>query len=114
MHEMSIAQSILDIVKEEMAKHGVEKLAAINVAVGVLSAIVPSSLTFCFKVLTDQTEFADTVLNVRVIPIGYACFDCGHRFESEEMIFQCPECGADQPMMTTGRDMTIENIEVAD
>ena len=114
MHEMSIAQNILDIVRDEMARHQVEKLEAINVMVGKLSAIVPSSLSFCYQVLTEDTDLAHTVLNVRVEPIGYACFDCGHRFQSEEMVFTCPECGADTPMITSGRDMVIENIVVAD
>ena len=114
MHEMSIAQSILSIVAEEMQRHNVQKLEAINVAVGLLSAIVPDSLTFCFKILTDKTEFEGTRLNVRVIPLGYRCMDCGHDFTAEEMTFTCPACGADGPMLTTGRDMTIENIEVAD
>lgn len=114
MHEMSIAQNILDIVREEMARHQVEKIEAINVVVGKLSAIVPSSLTFCYQVLTDHTDLAETALNVRVLPIGYACFDCGLRFESDEMVFTCPDCGADTPMITSGRDMVIENIVVAD
>ncbi len=111
---MSIAQSILDIVKEEMARHGVEKLAAINVAVGAISAVVPQSLTFCYKVLVDKTDFEETALNVRVIPLSYKCFDCGHEFSTEEMTFECPECSAENPMLTSGKDLTIENIEVAD
>ncbi len=114
MHEMSIAQSILDIVREEMERHQVKKLEAINIAVGKLSAIVPSSLTFCFKILTDDTDMAGTILNIRVIPLSYSCYDCGRNFESDEMIFTCPHCEADGPMLTSGRDMTIENIEVAD
>ncbi|MBU2549835.1 MAG: hydrogenase maturation nickel metallochaperone HypA [Proteobacteria bacterium] len=114
MHEMSIAQSILDIVKEEMAKHQVEKLAAINIAVGALSAVVPSSLTFCYNVLVDKTEFAETRLNVRVVPLTYSCYACGHDFTSEEMTFECPACGEADPMLTAGRDLTIENIEVAE
>jgi hydrogenase nickel incorporation protein HypA/HybF len=114
MHEMSIAQSILDIVQEEMEKHHVKKLEAINISVGALSAIVPSSLTFCFKVVTDKTDLEGVALKVRVVPLTYSCYDCGENFESEEMTFTCPKCGADGPMLTAGRDMTIDNIEVAD
>ena len=114
MHEMSIAQNILDIVKEEMARHSVYRLEAINIAVGQLSAIVPASLTFCWKVLTDETDMEGVALNIRVVPLSYSCFDCGARFESQEMVFICPECQADGPMLTSGRDMTIENIVVYD
>ena len=114
MHEMSIAQSILDIVQEEMARHQVDRLSAINIAVGKLSAIVPSSLSFCWQVLTDQSDMAGVALNIREVPLTYMCADCGHNFSSPEMTFTCPQCGADTPMLTAGRDMTIESIEVAD
>ncbi|MEW5725888.1 MAG: hydrogenase maturation nickel metallochaperone HypA [Thermodesulfobacteriota bacterium] len=111
---MSIAQSILDIVREEMAKYNVENLEAINVAVGALSAVVPASLTFCWQVLTDRTDMETVRLNVREVPLGYRCFDCGAEFTAETMTFACPQCGADGPMLTSGRDMTIESIEVAE
>lgn len=111
---MSIAQSILDIVREEMARHQVEKLDAINISVGTLSAIVPSSLTFCWQVLTEKTDMDDVSLNIRVLPLAYRCFDCGKEFTSEKMTFNCPECNAETPMLISGRDMTIDNIVVAE
>ena len=114
MHEMSIAQSILDIVREEMQRHGVEKIETVNVAVGKLSAIVPDSLTFCWEILLDGDQLAGLRLNIRVIPLLYRCFECGREFESEEMTFICPHCQADGPMLISGRDMTIESIEVPD
>lgn len=114
MHEMSIAQSILSIVKEEMERHQVEKIEAINIAVGKLSAIVPSSLQFCFKVLTDKSDMEHVLLKVREVPLGYNCYECGREFTAEEMTFSCPHCGEENPVLTSGRDMTIENIEVAE
>jgi hydrogenase nickel incorporation protein HypA/HybF len=114
MHEMSIAQSILDIAREEMVRHNVAKLEAVNIAVGALSAVVPGSLTFCWQVLTDGTDMASVKLQIREVPLGYRCFDCGEEFTSEKMVFECLKCGADTPMLTTGRDMTIESIEAAE
>ena len=114
MHEMSIAQNIIDIVRDEMKKHNVEKLSAVNISVGKLSAIVPSSLTFCHQIIIEGTDLEGLRLNIREVPLGYRCFDCGHEFTSEDMVFTCPECEAENPMLTTGRDMTIDSIEVAD
>jgi len=113
MHEMSIAQSVLDIVQEEMKRHGVNKVEAINIAVGALSAVVPSALSFCWEVLADGTDFQDTKLKIRVVPLTYQCHDCGKIFTCEDMCFSCPECQADNPSLTAGRDMTVESIEVA-
>ena len=95
-----------------MKRHGVEKLEAVNVAVGKLSAVVPHSLSFCWRVLTEETDMENVRLVIREVPLGFRCMDCMHQFTAEEMVFTCPKCGADGPMLTTGRDMNIESIEV--
>ena len=56
MHEMSIAQSLIDIVRDEMGKHGVTVLKSVRIQVGQLSAIVPDSLSFCFNIMTSGTD----------------------------------------------------------
>lgn len=114
MHEMSIAQSILDIVREEMARHQVRKVEAINLVVGALSAVVPTSLTFCFDVLTEGTDLAETALNIRVVPLTYRCMDCDRQFTTEQLTFECPHCGGDAPLLVAGKELTIENLEVAE
>lgn len=114
MHEMSIAQSIVDIVQEEVARNGVERLVAINIAVGKLSAVVPQQLAFCFSIITVDTNLAGATLNTRAVPLGYVCGCCGEEFASEEMALVCPACGEKNPHLTTGKELTIESIEVAD
>ena len=53
MHEMSIAQSILDIALEEIAKQGCDRLDLIRVECGALAGVVPDSLQFCFEALVQ-------------------------------------------------------------
>jgi hydrogenase nickel incorporation protein HypA/HybF len=114
MHEMSIAQSIVDIVEKELASHGVEQLKAVNIAVGKLAAVVPEQLAFCFSMITMETSLAGATLNIREIPISYTCSVCGKEFTAEEMSIVCPECGDARIDLTSGRELTIESIEVAD
>ena len=114
MHEMSIARSILDIVQEEVARNEVEHLAVINIAVGKLSAVVPQQLTFCFSMITLDTNLAGATLNIREVPLGYVCGSCREEFTSEEMSLVCPACGEKNPQLITGRELNIESIEVAD
>ena len=114
MHEMSIARSILDIVQEEVARNEVERLVAINITVGKLSAVVPQQLAFCFSMITVDTNLAGATLNIREVPLGYVCGSCREEFASEEMSLICPVCGEKNPHLTTGKELTIESIEVAD
>lgn len=114
MHEMSIAQSVLDIVEEEMTRHGVEKLRAINLGVGKMSAVVPTHLNLCFQMLTEKTKLEGVILNIREIPVSYECGACSETFEVDKMIFECPACQEPEPALLTGRELSIENIEVED
>ena len=114
MHEMSIAQSIVDIVREEMDRHKVEKLRVINLVVGKLTAVVPSHLNLCFRILVDKTDLESTLLNIREVPLGYECSACGAWFETESVALTCIECGRDNPTLLQGRELAVENIEVGD
>ena len=55
MHEMSIAQSLIEIIEEEMKKHDAKYLRSVRLNIGQLSAVVPESLSFCFEVITSDT-----------------------------------------------------------
>ena len=114
MHEMSIAQSIVDIVEKELASHGVEQLKTVNIAVGKLAAVVPEQLAFCFSMITLETSLAGATLNIREVPPGYMCSTCGVEFTSGGMAIVCPKCGDTHIDLTSGRELTIESIEVAD
>ena len=49
MHEMSIAQSLVSILQEEMAKHGAATLRSVRLSIGEMSAIVPESLHMAYQ-----------------------------------------------------------------
>ena len=66
MHEMSIAQSILDIALEEIAKQGCARLDLIRVECGALAGVVPDSLQFCFEALVQGKELQISHLEASV------------------------------------------------
>jgi len=55
MHEMSIAQSLLDIVLEESRKHDLASVRVVRLQIGAMAGVVPEALTFCFELLTRDT-----------------------------------------------------------
>jgi len=112
MHEMSIAQSIFTIVADEIAKYDVSKVTAINIMVGEMSAVVPSSLSFCFDILTQGSPLEGARLNIEVVPIKAKCNDCGTEFEVQEYRFVCPRCESHSVEMLSGRELTVQDIEV--
>ncbi len=55
MHEMGIAQNILEIAVEAANKEGATKITRIDLVAGELRGIVPMQLTFCFGIVAKDT-----------------------------------------------------------
>jgi hydrogenase nickel incorporation protein HypA/HybF len=109
---MSIAQSLIDIIREEMVKHDAKVLKSVRLNIGQLTAIVPESLSFCFEVITSGTEMEGAKLMMEVIPLRGTCRDCSQAFEIEDYVFECPHCKGTDIETIAGQDLSIVEMEV--
>lgn len=112
MHEMSIAQSLIDILRDEMLKHDAKSLRSVRLNVGQMTAIVPDALSFCFQVITDGTEMEGARLIMEIIPLMGYCSECEEEFEIKDYAFLCPSCGSTKINTLGGQDLSIVEIEV--
>jgi len=112
MHEMSIAQNVVDIIREEMQKCNATVLKSVRLNVGEMSAIVPEAFSFCFEVITDGTEIEGVELIMDVIPLRGYCHKCENEFEIVDYAFTCPSCGDTNIDTIAGRDLSIVEMEV--
>ena len=112
MHEMSIAQSLIDIIHEEMAKNNASILRTVRLNVGEMSAVVPDSLEFCFSILTAKTPLEGVRLIMDIIPLKGYCRECKETFKIENFLFVCPSCGNGQVETIEGKDLSIVEMEV--
>jgi hydrogenase nickel incorporation protein HypA/HybF len=61
MHEMSIAQSILEVVQQYARDNGhtgdvnVPRVRSVRLKVGEMAGVAPESLQFCFEVASEGT-----------------------------------------------------------
>ena len=109
---MSIAQSVIDIVEEEMQKNNAKVLRSVRLNIGQMSAIVPDSLSFCFEIITKDTHLDGARLIMDIIPLTGYCHSCEEEFEIEDYAFSCPKCGDIKIETTAGQDLSIVEIEV--
>lgn len=117
MHEMSLATSLIDIVREEMRKHGVARLSLVRLRCGALANVVPEALSMAFEVLTDGTDLAGARLEMTEEPLRLACGKCGREYSPEASaaaIFSpCPFCGEEiGHRVLAGKELYIEHMEV--
>jgi hydrogenase nickel incorporation protein HypA/HybF len=55
MHELSIAEELLQIITEKASQVGIGKIERINLKIGEFSGILPDALVFAFEMLSRDT-----------------------------------------------------------
>lgn len=109
---MSIAQNILEIVDEYMAKDQNGNLLEVAVEIGELVAVVPDSLLFCYNVLVENSKYQDSKLTIKVLPLQGSCNSCHNLFKIENFSFICPSCMATDIAVNGGQELRISHLEV--
>ena len=64
MHELGIADSILQAVRAEMARQGPGRACKVAVRIGPMSGVDAGSLTFCFDALVKGSELEPLELEI--------------------------------------------------
>lgn len=112
MHEMSLMESVLEIVEDEARRAGATSVKAVRLDIGELSHVEPEALRFCFEAVVDGTIAAGAVLEIVRVPGAGWCLDCAETVPLTERYGACPKCGNHHVQMTAGDDMRVAELEV--
>ncbi len=114
MHEMGIAQQIVDIAAGAIpAEAGDAPVESVLIRVGKLTAVVPESLRFCWEVITRDTRLAGSRLDIEEVPVVGRCTSCGAQVVIEQPPFACNECDGDLDFLS-GRELMVKSLELTD
>jgi hydrogenase nickel incorporation protein HypA/HybF len=108
---MSIAQNLIEVLRDEMTKHRVKTLRSVRLDIGQMSAIVPEALSFCFQVITDGTELEGVKLIMDISPLMGNCQVCDKEFEIKDYTFLCPTCGSTKIDTIGGQGMSVVEMD---
>lgn len=112
MHEMGIANSVLDAVRAEMQRQPGTYPCTVCLRIGEIAAIDPEALRFCFEAITRETELEALKLEIEVHPRRHRCHACGRDFVVHDYLFGCPECGSLQTECISGDELELAYLEV--
>ncbi|NOZ92346.1 hydrogenase maturation nickel metallochaperone HypA [bacterium 3DAC] len=112
MHELSVAESIWNILEDELKKIGGGKLLSVKIVIGELSGVVPDALDFYLNLLKDDKGQPDVTFHYTHVPVKFQCGSCGHTFTVDRPMFACPQCGSVDVKIISGNEFYIEEIEV--
>jgi len=112
MHELAITQSVLNLALEYAQRAGAKRITHINLGVGEISGIVDESVQFYFDFVSKDTLAEGARISFRKLPARFRCRICGAEFPLREGDWTCPDCQAMGGEVISGRQFTMESIEV--
>ena len=127
MHELSLAQGLIEQLLDLAAEHKAERILRITVTIGPFSGIVVDSFTFGFDALKqEKTLTIQAVLEIEVPPPFYTCLDCDQtsvlETEKQELDFglpydglstrTCTSCGSHRLIAKGGDELILKQIEM--
>ena len=113
MHELSICEHLLDILRQEAARHGVNKITRLRLEIGRLSCLEPDALRFAFDTMALGTIAEAAELQIDRPPIGATCKGCGAAVELDSRLGACPSCGDTRLEIHGGGEMRLVEMEAA-
>ena len=112
MHEMALAQSIVELVQDHARRDAFTRTRTIRLSIGALAHVDPRALEFGFDVVARGTvaEGAELIIDR---PGGTAfCMDCSRNVEVSAHGEACPSCGGHEWILVGGDGMRIVDLEV--
>jgi len=112
MHELGIANSLLEAIQAESLRHGGARVQKAGVRIGELSGVNPESLRFCFECLVKDSPFEPLPLDIQFCPRRHTCPGCGGSFLVVDYNTACPSCGMDDTKCTGGTELELSYLEL--
>ena len=109
MHELAIAESVVDTVTERLPG---AKVTRIHLEIGALSGVVADSIRFCFDLAIEGTGLAGARLEITEPPARCRCRACGAEFQPDSPIVLCPS-GSPDVAVLSGEQLKIVSVSVA-
>jgi len=112
MHELSIAQSLIEIIEQESAPFGNAKVLSVTLRIGRLSGVVPDALRFAFEIITKGGVAEGATLFIEEVPVVIRCHQCSELFTAEHPFMVCPRCEGLDVEMISGRELEVKDLEI--
>lgn len=110
MHELGIVYEVIKIVDGFVKENDLKKVEKIVLEIGQLSQAIPRFIEECYPAAVDETDYAETKLEIESLPAMGQCSGCGEIYNIVDHRKVCPKCGGDQFGLISGREFNIKEI----
>jgi hydrogenase nickel incorporation protein HypA/HybF len=112
MHEMSLAEGIVQLVEDAARADGCARVKTVWLEIGQLAAVEKEALRFCFDAVTRDSIAEGARLEIVEMPGQGWCMKCACNVPVTALYEPCPTCGSYQIQVTGGSEMRVKELEV--
>ena len=112
MHELSVAESILNISLRHAQQAGATLVTDLYLVIGQLAPIMDDSVQFYWNIIAKDTVAEGARLHFKRVPAEFLCLDCGNTYALAEGTLSCPRCGGIHVKVAAGQEFCLESIDV--
>jgi hydrogenase nickel incorporation protein HypA/HybF len=112
MHELSLAQSLIEQVVAAAAAENAARILRVVVAVGPYSGVEKTAFEFAFPFAADGTSAEGAELVIEEVPASIDCNLCHASSRADPTQLICPRCGSDRVDIKGGHAFLVREIEL--
>lgn len=111
MHELSIAQSLLDAAVAEARRAQATRVTRLHCRIGDLRMVNGELLAEAFEVVRCGTLCESAELSIERTYLQARCSRCERAFDVRNWDWCCPRCGVEGTLLGGGDELEITSIE---
>lgn len=112
MHEMSLAESVLQIIEEAASAQQFKRVRTVWLEIGQLSCVEKEAMRFCFDAVMRDSIAAQARLEINEIAGEGWCGTCACTVAIASLYEACPKCGKHGLKISSGDTMRVKELEV--
>jgi len=112
MHEMSLAEAVLQIIEEAAASQGFQRVTEVRLEIGALSGVEVEALEFCMDSVLKGSVAEGARVEMERLPGQGCCLGCGETVAIQSLYEACPRCGHALVQATGGTEMRVKDLLV--
>jgi len=112
MHEMSLCESVLQVLEDEAQRQHFTHVKTVWLEIGNMAGVEVEAMRFCFDVVVRNSLADSATLHIIGVPAEAWCLDCAQTVTIAQRFDPCPQCGSHQLQVIRGDEMRIKELEV--
>lgn len=123
VHELSLADSIINTAIDVAIQHQATQIKKITVDIGSFALVIKEQLHFCLNILADKTMAAQATFELLEQLGELKCEECGFsgKIDASKQnevsfgmnLFSCPKCHSLSTTILSGREVIVRSVDLS-